>query len=121
MSDGIRDAEGKRPTWMELEAKAPHGCVDTKPGYGEDEARVVAESAITELPQSFGKTPDMRHPDTVLLDWLEKRWKQDDDCPIGADADGTFFPLCESGVWDSDLDLRGAIRVAMRAESENGE
>ena len=33
MSDGIRDAEGRRPKWMEKEENAPHGCIDTKPGY----------------------------------------------------------------------------------------
>ena len=33
MSDGIRDAEGKRPKWMEKDENAPHGCIDTTPGY----------------------------------------------------------------------------------------
>ena len=32
MSDGIRDAEGKRPKWMEKDENAPHGCIDTTPG-----------------------------------------------------------------------------------------
>jgi hypothetical protein len=52
MSDEIRDAEGKRPRWMELEAQAPHGCVDTKPGYGEEP--VVAENATAETANGNG-------------------------------------------------------------------
>lgn len=33
MSDGIRDAEGKRPSWMELEAQVARGCAELTAAY----------------------------------------------------------------------------------------
>ena len=99
---------------IEGQTKCPK-CGTDIPEWFKD---VIPERA---LPATFGKVPDVRHPDTVLLDWLERRWAADDDgCPIGFDGE-SFVPLCESGVWPADMSLRQAIQKAMKIEQDRGD
>lgn len=49
--------------------------------------------------------------DTELLNWFERKWKREDDCPVEWSGEG--FTPNTTGLWKSKLTLREAIRQAM--------
>ncbi|MGC4052920.1 MAG: hypothetical protein QM757_26630 [Paludibaculum sp.] len=49
--------------------------------------------------------------DTTLLNWLERRWRRDEEPPVDADDEG-FHPNT-TGMWPRKMTLRQAIKAAM--------
>ena len=64
----------------------------------------------------MAETP--KHPDSALLDWMERYWQEHEDCPIGFDEG--FFPYL-TGSYPSGMNLRQSIAAAMEADREERE